>query len=726
MPQVVIVSNRLPVSVKRVDGVFKFFPSDGGLATGMSSFIKQKNNKWVGFPGIPTDDLSEAEQQTIVRGLAKYRCYPVFLTKQQVDDYYNGYSNSVLWPFFHNMPTGISPSSERHWKAYKDVNSLFADVVLTVSQPKSTIWVHDYQLLLLPQLLREERPASSLGFFMHIPWPSAESFVELPHARRLLRGVLGADVVGFHIKDYAEAFVEGAHQLRVGVSEPGQVILEERVVRVTDFPLGIDYQKFADASSSSTVQKHVRRLHRKYGSQKIILTVDRLDPTKGFVERLEAYHDFLLQNPIFHRRVKLVMLAVPSRAEIDAYRQLKEKVEELVHDINKKFSTRNWSPIEYFYKSVPFEELAALYHVADVAFVAPIKDGMNLVAKEYIASKHNKNGVLILSETAGAAQELTSAILVNPAEPQSLTRGLSRALTMSTYELEGRIGHMQKYLSNHTVHHWAKDFMHTLQQPVTDVVTRTQKLATPQTTELREAYQSAKRRLLLLDYDGVLTAFTPTPEQAKPSANLMKLLTALSNDPANDVVLVSGRSQQDLQRWFGKLPVTLAAEHGASLRPKDGEWHDLAEHSTAWKRLLMPALRKHARETPGALVEEKQTSLVWHYRTASPYHAQKNIVILKQALRPILKQQGLQLFIGKKVLEIKRPDVNKGIVVKKLLRRSHQFWLSVGDDYTDEDMFKALPPQAYTIKVGRGKTAARYRVGDVEEVLDLLASLAKS
>ncbi len=725
MAHVTIVSNRLPVSVKKVGGKLKFYPSVGGLATGLVSYTEDKKNKWIGWPGIVSDELTDAEMETISAKLADDNCYPVFLTQKQIDSYYNGYSNSVLWPFFHNLPIELV-DQDRQWNAYKQVNQLFAETVMGLSESESTIWVHDYQLLLVPEMLRAERPYELVGFFLHIPFPPAVAFKELPHSKILLKGMLGSDLIGFHTDAYVQDFLDCCERMHVGKPSPEGVLIDEREVRVTDFPLGIDYTKFSRAGTSAVVQQHIRDKRKQFGKRrKIILTVDRLDPTKGLVERLEAYEELLRTNKKMRKKVVMVMLAMPSRTDIEAYQQLKQRMEELVTNINVTYGKRRWQPVHYMYQTVPFEELAALYRVANVAFIAPIKDGMNLVAKEYVASRPDKLGVLVLSETAGAANELTDALLVNPNLPTSLVGGLSQALAMGPKELQDRAKSMRRRLATNTIHHWKRAFMGSLQSSNVNFQERVSHLANGVLTRMLDDFKNAKHPTLLLDYDGVLTGFADRPADAKPSAETLKVLRTLTERTDHEVLIISGRKKEDLDGLFADIPVTLAAEHGAMMRSSTaGTWRTVVDIPSNWKKLIQPVLQTYADKTPGAFVEEKECSLVWHHRAASSYRAQKNLTILKRTLKPLLKPMGLAMYRGNMILEIKSPDANKGVAAQHWIRKKHDFILAFGDDYTDEDTFAALPPTAYTVKVGRGKTLARYRVNSVDEVHKVLEKLA--
>jgi trehalose 6-phosphate synthase/phosphatase len=726
-PGLIIVSNRLPVSVKKVDGKLEFSPSIGGLATGLSFYAGNRRNKWIGWPGVASEEVNDDEKQQIIRELKKSNCYPVFLTRAQIDKFYNGYSNSVLWPVFHELaPNKDAMVDESMWRAYKRVNEAFADVVLSLSAAGSTVWIHDYQLLLLPALLRKDRPKDKIGFFLHIPFPGPKAFDTITHGKQLLGGMIGSDLIGFHTKAYVANFLENCQGL--GFADPGanELVLPDRVVRVTDFPLGIDYGKYMRATKQRSIKREVFRLRNKYRGKKVILMFDRLDPTKGMIERLKAYQELLRQQPKLRGKVVLVMIAAPSRTEVAAYRNLKKRVEKLVAEITEEFSTRRWQAVDYQYRYYPFETVSAYYQLADIAFIAPVRDGMNLMAKEYIASRGNQDGVLVLSETAGAAQELQDAIQVNPKKTSSLVSGLTEALTLPPKELKQRVSKMQDQLSEFTAQKWAGSFMENLRTvpSVGNAVTRS--LTPVRQREVRDAYRYAQRRLLLLDYDGVLVPLKSNPYNAAPSQRVRKLLEKLGKQERADVVVVSGRSKSDLSEWLGDLPVTLVAEHGAFSRKVGGRrWQSAHDFDTSWCDEVLPILEYYTSKTPGAAIETKDAAMVWHYRQASPYYAQKHLVILKRLLSRYARKYNLAINQGNMILEIRSAGATKGHVVDTWMETKPGFVLAFGDDYTDEDMFEALPSWAYTIRVGRGRTVARFRVDKPDDVIALLEKLAK-
>jgi trehalose 6-phosphate synthase/phosphatase len=725
MPQVIIVSNRLPISVKKENGKLSFASSLGGLATGLSSYVSnQRGNLWIGWPGIASDDLTEQDKQTIIKRLAKQGYVPVFLTNKQIDDFYNGYSNSVLWPYFHGLPARPVETKqlEQWWSSYRTVNKKFHDAVLTHAGEKSQIWVHDYQLLLLPGLLRQSLRNSSLGFFLHIPFPEPKQLRPITEADKLLGGMLGADLIGFHTPSYVNNFLDCCKStLEAKMFDPHQISYKGRQVRVAEFPMGIDYAKFAEASKSKDVKDLVKKYKVKYKGLKVIASVDRLDPSKGLVERLKAYRQFLDTYPNKRGKVIFVMVAAPSRTDIIEYQKLSDKLDKLAKEINQEFGTNKWQPLEYINQPIPFESVTALFQIADVAFIIPIKDGMNLAAKEFVASNHH--GVLVLSQTAGAAEELKDALIVNPKDTDDLVQALNRALIMRRRELNRRIKRMRRHLSHNTVQHWAKSFVDALAQPLPGTPHLTRTLNARMEDKLIKDYKDSSKRLFLLDYDGTLSPYTRDYTKAGPSDELISLLKRLSAKDNNEVVLISGRGKPELENWFGDLRINLVSEHGAAIRQAGKRWESITDKSTAWQDIVIPVLNKYVEQTPGSSLETKPHSLVWHYRGASSYYSQKNLVAIKRVLGPLLKRNNLRLMQGNKILEIKNADVSKGVAARRWLANGYNFVIAIGDDLTDEDLFAVLPLSANSIKVGRGLTKAQFRLSSSKEVIRLLGQL---
>lgn len=728
MPKVIIVSNRLPVSVKKENGQLKFFPSVGGLATGLASYTSDKKNIWIGWPGIASDELNDTDKQLIVKELARHNCSPVWLSQRQIKDYYNGYSNSVLWPTFHSLSRRAISNEEytRWWNAYKRVNEKFAEATLNRAETKTRIWIHDYQLLLVPQMLRQSRNDLNLGFFLHIPFPTNRMLNKITEHKKLLSGILGANLIGLHTPSYVTNFLDSSQANGLVKVENYEAIYNGRTVHVRDFPMGIDFSKYSTAGKTQAVKIAAREYKNKYRHKKVIVSVDRLDPTKGLLERLKAFDLFLARNPQRHEKIIFAMVAAPSRSEVPAYQDLSEKLERLAADINNKYGNAKWQPVDYINQSLPFEEVAALFQVADVAFIAPLRDGMNLVAKEFVASAH-KHGVLILSSTAGASEELKDALIVNPRKPESLVAALEQALSMRRRELRRRLKKMQQQIATNTVQDWAKDFVNTLQQPVPGTPVITRPLIGRWHSKLINDFSTTSNRLLLLDYDGTLMPFFEDYHKTSPPKSLINLLIKIATDPKNQVVMISGRKPADLEKWFGDIPISLVAEHGASIKKAGNKnWKIIEKPDVQWKKTIEPILQKYSDLTPKSRIEHKPHTLVWHYRGSPPYYAQKYAVIIKRVLKPYLKEFGLELLQGNKVLEIKNPQISKGKATHSWLSRDHDFVLGLGDDLTDEELFTALPDGAYSIKVGRGRTIAQYRLHDYHAVRDLLTELSKT
>ncbi|MBF9224051.1 bifunctional alpha,alpha-trehalose-phosphate synthase (UDP-forming)/trehalose-phosphatase [Hymenobacter ruricola] len=723
MSRTIIVSNRLPTKVLRSEDGLTFQPSEGGLATGLGSIYRADGNVWVGWPGLFVDDPTE--QAHVTQQLQADSMAPVFLTENEIQDYYEGFSNGTLWPTFHYF-SQFALHNEKHWQAYVAVNEKFCQAVLELAGPDDTIWVHDYQLLLLPAMLRRERPEATIGFFLHIPFPSYELIRVLPWGPQLLEGLLGADLVGFHTFGYMRHFLSAVAHLLGLPNQNGLVETADRTVLVDAFPMGIDYQRYAETAASEAVIKHERTYREALPGMRVILSIDRLDYTKGIAERLLAFEQLLKRHPEWRGQASLLMVVVPSRDQVAQYQGLKVEIDELVGRINAKYSTIAWTPIQYFYRSFPFGELVALYRLADVALVTPVRDGMNLVAKEFIACKTDQRGVLILSERAGAARELSDALLINPTDTNQMVAALHEALLMPKEEQTARMTHLQDLVRQYDVFAWTKLFMdrlayskikqHLLDVDALDADTRTQ---------LLRDYETAPKRLLLLDYDGTLMRFYATPQRAQPDAELLELLQALADNPRNRVVIISGRDHGTLERWLGHLPLDFIAEHGVWLRRHGDDWSLFRELRADWKVELRPILEQYVRRTAGSLIEEKDYSLVWHFRRADAELGAMRARELMNHLTFMTSNTDLQVLEGSKVIEIKNAGVNKGTASARWVSTEQpDFILALGDDRTDEDTFGALPPEAYTVKVGRApRSLARYSLTGPAEVRKLLQSL---
>lgn len=722
MSKTIIVSNRLPISLRHRNGKFEFKPSAGGLATGLGSIYKEGENIWIGWPGNTVEDPEQRAE--IILELHDLKMAPVFLTKEDVEEFYEGFSNETLWPAFHYF-TQYMVYNPEHWEAYVRVNEKFCEAILKKAGPEDTIWVHDYQLLLLPKMLREKLPNATIAFFQHIPFPSYEIMRMIPWRKQLLEGMVGADLIGFHTYDDMRHFLSAVGRLTGLSSESGYIQAENRIINVDSFPMGIDYDKYAKQAKTKKTQNIVKDFTKQIEGQKLILTIDRLDYSKGIPQRIQAFDQLLQQHKELHGKVSMIMIVVPSRDKVQSYKSLKEEIDLLVGRINSEYSTLNWKPVHYFYRSFPFEELSAFYSMSDIALVTPLRDGMNLVCKEYVASRTDQTGVLILSEMAGASKELQDAVLVNPNDRQGVIDAIYNAFSMKPAEQKARMVSMQESLKKYDVFQWVKVFMDRL-----DHVKRKQEELTSKDvdakvmSEIESAFKKAKNPILFLDYDGTLTGFVSNPNDAVPDAELKGIIKDLS--PKAQVVVISGRDKDTLGTWFKDQKVDLIAEHGVWVKRKNekGDWKLYAEIEDGWKEDIRQIMEYYVLRTPGAFIEEKHHSLVWHYRKVESGLGDLRMRELFSHLKYMARGHNLQVLEGNMVLEIKRPDINKGRAATAIMKdQEYDFVLAVGDDWTDEDTFKAMPKNAYSIRVGYAYTQANYNIKSVKLVRQLLSKL---
>lgn len=733
--RLVIVSNRLPFTVSMNEEGPQFTMSPGGLASGLWSYLERGVDNtaerpdflWVGWPGASVPE----EQQAAVSeyGIARFKAAPVFLDEKSMDRFYHGFCNRTLWPLFHYFPY-LTRYEESYWDEYQRVNQVFADSLAKVLRPDDQVWIHDYQLMLAPQMIRARFPDLSIGFFLHIPFPSFEVFRLLPGSwrTRIIEGLLGASLIGFHTHDYTRHFL-GCVLRTVGLEHQlGTLTLHDRAVLVDTFPMGIDFQKFAQAARSPEKDEDVVKTLGQCAGQKVIFSVDRLDYTKGIINRLHGYELFLKRNPEWHGKVVFILSAAPSRTDIESYKFMKQEIEQAVGRITGAYGNIQWTPIIYQYRNLSFDELVTMYRLCDIALITPLRDGMNLVAKEFMACRADQTGVLILSEMAGAAKEMGEAIIISPFHAGEIAQAIEQALVLPVEEQIKRNSIMQERLRRYDVNRWADEFIQALlatQQ--NEAAQRARSLTGKAHVLLVQQYRAARGRALMLDYDGTLVPFVGDPKQARPDAELLHLLAALAEDPANRVAIISGRSRTDLEEWFGWLPIALVAEHGVWLRAKGEEWRMLKVIDTAWKTQIRPILQLYVDRLPGAMLEEKEFSLSWHYRRADLEQASQRAKELLDDLADYTRNIDIQILEGNKVIEVRNTGVTKGTAAMEWLgAQPVDFILGIGDDWTDEDLFRALPPGACSVRVGLAQTAAKYHLASHVAVRRLLREMCEA
>jgi trehalose 6-phosphate synthase/phosphatase len=723
--RILTASNRLPFVVATDGKDLCLKEATEGVAAGINTYLQRSldNVEFLWF-GAPARKLPEHEK--LDQFVAKSHFVPVYL-KDEVLQYSERFCNKTIWPLFHYFPAQTSYDL-RQWQNYLKMNESFSNAMQPRLKTGDTIWIQDYHLMKLPQMLRKIVPANTrIGLFLNIPFPAYEVFRQLPSAwsSHILSGLLACDLIGFQTEGYAQSFIRCVNRLMSLQSKEDRICFPRRSVQIASFPAGIDFEKFYNSSLQSNVMTELEILNKNCRNIKVILSVDRLDYSKGILNRLLAYEKFLKTNSHWHKKVTFLLVIAPSRLKDEYYLSIKKKIDETVGRINGEFGTFRWNPIVYQHKFMPFEKLAALYNYSDVMMVTPLREGMNLLAKEYVASKRSKVGVLILSEMAGAAKELVEAITVNPNDIDAIVNSISSALSQPLPEQAERIERMQKHLKDKDVIHWADNFLNTLINTPGDAQINTvnQTFVFPR-AEILNQFQTASERLLFLDYDGTLISFFKRPEEAIPGERLKRILHLLGGDPFTDVVIISGRTKTIIERWFSNYPVNFIAEHGIWLKKINRSWEMLGQFSTKWKTGITAFLSRYLPELPGSFIEEKDYSIVFHYRTADPQKASNILPEIKEALEALLHKSRLEIIEGNKVLEIRYSEANKANAITRFINdKQWPFIIAFGDDRTDEDMFEQLPGHSITVKVGPGMTSAKYRLESPENVLDFLESL---
>jgi trehalose 6-phosphate synthase/phosphatase len=722
--RLLIVSNRLPVSIRETEGGFESASSSGGVAVGLHGFYRSFGATWIGWPGLAIE--AESRRRKLATALARDQLVPVFLTAREISRFYDGFCNGVIWPLFHYMLDRV-PLDSQDWDGYRDANMAFADAIAAHYRPGDLVWVHDYHLMLLPGLLRQRLPDARIGFSLHIPFPAYEVFRILPWRRPLLEGLLGSDVIGLHTQSYVRHMLTALRQeYDLEARTDSTLPFGGRDVRIGSFPMAADVDRFCALASQPEVQAEAARIRADASGRAILLGVDRLDYTKGIPRRLVAFQRLLDRNPDLRDRVRLIQVAVPSRETTPSYEGFRRQVEALVGKIGGSVTTLASTPVHYLHRALEPEQLAALYLAADVMVVTPLRDGMNLVAKEFIACREDENGVLILSELAGAAEELNEAVIVNPFDVEGLSTEMQRALDMGVDERRRRMRALRHRVLGHDVGRWAETMVNAIGAATPVTLTRGSIVPSLSVRKILDRLASVPQLVLLLDYDGTLVPFQEQPELAVPSQRLLGLLRDLASHPGHTVHLVSGRTRETLDRWFGDVPIALWAEHGLWRRPNTGApWELITQAPRDWMPGVRDLLNRAVASTPGSVLEEKTASIAWHYRLVSPPLAQARRSELRQALLAQLAAQPVEILEGHLVLEVRPSSINKGSIVKAAMSDapSDAVLLAIGDDRTDEDMFAALPEGSVAVRVGDGDTRAQYRLLGPAAVLTLLELL---
>ena len=735
MKRLILASNILPVQIAWQDRQYRIERTDEQTISGLQNFYEAFQPKWVGLTGFENHEFTPREAQRLEKQLEPFNCIPVLPRLRDRNLYLHGFSRNTIWPLFHYFTENVT-YSEVSFRAYTKINRLYAEKILPILRDGDILWIHDYHLMLLPQMIRDQKPGVSIGLFIHVPFPSYEIFRLLPWRQEVIEGMLGADLIGFQIYDYVRHFMSSVRRLMGVDSVFNRISLGERILKVDVFPKGINYDRFrnkalsihSDQASPSVIQEEMKMFKESGNLEKLIISIDKLDYTKGIPQRIRAFERFLQTYPEYQGRVSLIVQAIPSGETSESYFNLKSKVDELVGHINGNYGTITWTPVRYLNQTFTMDERIDLYSLSDIALILPLRDGMNLVAKEFVASRHNGEGVLILSELAGASKELHEALLVNPNNLDEIAEAIREAIEMPEEEQVRRNKVMMQRLQRYTVERWASEFIKSL-EGVKEIqeFTLTRKINITRMKQIVAAYAKSGKRILFLDYDGTLSWFKKDPEDARPDERLYEILKELTSDKNNTVVIISGRDKETLGRWFDEdWNIHFIAEHGVWLREPRGDWVMMEQINNDWKESVQPLLEYYMDQTPRTFIEDKNFSLVWHYRKADPDLGMQRAWELKDELRTLTSNLNLEIMDGDKVLEIKYSGINKGrAAISKMGDDHYDFIFAVGDDWTDEYTFDAMPEGAYSIKVGTKTTKASYYIENVDRVREMLCRFTK-
>ena len=714
-----VVSNRLPVDFEVADdGTESWRTSPGGLVTALEPLMRSSDGVWVGWPGVADRTFGPFVNDGI-------SIAPVRLSAADLEDYYEGFSNDTIWPLYHDV---IAPPSfhREWWEAYVRVNRRFAEEAAAAASTGATVWVHDYQLQLVPRMLREARPDLVIGFFNHIPFPPDGIYAQLPWRKQILDGLLGADLIGFQRAADAGNFSRAVRSLYgyptrgVAIDVPGHNGVHRRVI-AKHFPISIDARSYEELARRPEVQERARQIREDLGNPKtILLGVDRLDYTKGILHRIKAFGELLEDGSVSVEDVTLVQVASPSRERVGPYIALRDEIELAVGRLNGDYSTISHTAISYHHHGYPREEMVALYLAADVMLVTALRDGMNLVAKEYVAVRFDRDGVLVLSEFAGAADELKQAVLINPHDIDGLKAAILRAIAMPRQERLRRMRALRRKVFDNDVAAWSASFLRTL----TEGAAVRPGIPDPLAAALRNV-TSTGTLLVALDFDGTLAPHVDNPEDARAVDGTRDAVQRLLDQDGVRVAFVSGRALVSLQHVSQpQSDVLLTGSHGIEVQLDTPEIElDLVAAELEQLDTLAQVLERISGGVAGTWIERKPAGLALHTRLATPQAAQSAQKQAREQLSVLLP--GLTVREGKNVLEFAVRASTKGDALERLRRHTgadHVFY--AGDDLTDEDAFAVLGEGDLGLKIGAGASLAGYRVHGPEEVPLVLGMIA--
>ncbi|KAJ2162076.1 hypothetical protein GGF46_000951 [Coemansia sp. RSA 552] len=715
----------------------------------------------------PCEGLSDESRANICNELAKHSAVPVFVDEDTANGHYEGYSKQILWPLLHYMSwSDCRPMNPAWWASYNKVNSVFAATIDSIYQDGDIVWIHDYHLMLLPEMVRSSHSKASIGFFLHSPFPSSELFRSLPNREEILNGMLGSTSIDFQTYSYARHFLSSCTRVLGLESTPTGIDNKGSLVAIGVFPIGIDARYVQERRQEPMVRTKIRDFRQVFANKRIIIGRDRLDEVAGIKQKLEAFERFLGMYPEWQNNVVLIQVTQPGQTRQP---RLEAKISELVTSINSQYGSLEFMPVMYHHQFLNTDEYMALLSLADLCLITVIRDGMNTGSLEYVVCQQDKHSPLLLSEFTGTAGSVSGAIQINPWDYEGVAQAIDTALRMGPEEKKMRYKEMYSHVMNHDAQYWATTVIQDLRATVLAGQSGSETPALDLQL-LAKCFKASKRRMIMLDYDGTLTPITNIPAQALPPPPMLEALTSLCADPQNFVCVISGRDRAFLDLHLGDIKgLALSGEHGSFIRYPGGEWINLlAEMDMSWKDEVMSIFQFYTERTAGSTIEDKETAITWHYRNADPEYGEFQAKECMNHLEDsVVSKRPVEILVGKKCLEVRPMSVNKGEIVKRLMGARPEQWefvVCAGDDKTDEDMFRSLravkhsvvghsessgedgsrpstsvgagtnwtstsmrlPPYYFTITVGPSdkKSAAAWHVSSSHDVVDALTLLA--
>lgn len=719
---IINVSSRLPVS-KGEDPV----KSSNSLLTLMDSIADTHSIWWIGWTGSPQPSHTVCAH--IKKKLrAEYQYIPVFLKDEEINAFFNGFSNSSIWPLLHYIPSQSS-YDDAWYDVYMHVMERFADCVMESARDGDTVWIHDYHLMPLPLILKKRNAGLKIGFFFHTPFPSYELFRCHPRREELLNHVLGADLIGFQTFGYLRHFRSTVLRILGIESKINEIPHRGYVTKIGVFPVGVNLKKISDVVSLPQYTETLELYTQRFKERRIVLSVDNFDYSKGILHKLHVIETFLNRYPEHRDRVTFLIIAIPVREEINEYMHFTHDVAHAVGYINGKYSTVTNIPVHFIQQHLEFYDICALYTLADIALVTPLIDGMNLVAKEFIAVNNTGKGMLILSEFAGSSQELFNAVMINPYNNLQVARAIAEGLEMGVDEKRRMIEPMRERIRTNDAVFWANSFLLALDAAAEDpAIAVNIKNLDPSIAALFTKHSGKKA--LFLDYDGTLREFTDNPDEAVPSEQLTEIFSRFKERKDLSVFIISGRKMDFLLKHFGKYPFALIGEHGYYIRrpeafPGTEYTTMLGEFDMSWKTEIDKIFKYFSKTTPGSSVEEKSSALVWHYRKSDPEFGLWKASALIGELTEVISNLPVAIHHGQKIVEVSSQYVNKGIAMARIINdQCFDRVLCAGDDKTDETMFKLKKDNIISVKIGEQETEADYRIASPSRFRKFLALIA--